>query len=59
MIVQVNIEKHVRPSRFAAFGFYRIMLLPREDELPSYWMFNGVWHTRRPPNLNPPRPWPL
>lgn len=38
-------------------GFYRIMVPGSGERLPSYWMYNGVWHSRRPPHLNPPREW--
>lgn len=58
MILQVDIEYALRTTKKA--GFYRIMWPPTEDgQLPSYWMWNGTWHFRRPPNLNPPTPWRL
>jgi hypothetical protein len=67
MILQVDIEGSRPQSRHGgkpltdqAFGFYRIMVLsPVDDGLSSYWMFNGAWHFREPPNLNPPKAWLL
>lgn len=61
MIVQVDIQT-IRKSQF---GFYRIMVGPFPGDtgvtagLSSYWMYNGAWHWRSAPNLNPPRPWCL
>lgn len=55
MIVQVNIEGPWKSK----FGFYRVMVQPLGHDLPSYWMFNGVWHWRTAPDLNPPKPWRL
>lgn len=65
MIVQVDIESAPRSQHggkpLSPFGFYRIMVgpFPGDDDLPSYWMYNGTWHWRRAPNLNPPKPWCL
>lgn len=64
MILQVDVTLNQRaaaggrPLVVHKTGFYRIMVVsPLIDELPGYWMYNGDWHTRMPPDLNPPRPW--
>lgn len=61
MIVQVDIVKNGKrdgAQPLSKTGFYRIMVVAHSNEdLPSYWMFNGTWHWRFPPDLNPPRPW--
>lgn len=56
MILQVDIVPNSSNYRH---GFYRIMARSSRSALPNYWMFNGVWHTRTAPNLNPPDPWYL
>lgn len=56
MILQIDIEPS---SSNRIYGFYRIMYDRPGDDLPSYWMWNGVWHHRPCPNLNPPPAWRL
>lgn len=59
MIVQVNAELYMSKRVGMNFGFYRLMIISpgHPSGCPAYWMFNGRWHHRSYPDLNPPASW--